>query len=178
MQVVAYIDAMDDSKAIQFLKAHVSPTNYPSVRGPKTGPSRHRCYPPCLLYKVAYHLKCPVDLLQVSTLAFPSGVPAAAANPFGDTATQPTIKNSLGQDVSVVYEAPFHALHLDVPGPDGNIASSAYIAGPAAIPTGKSTIYILLNILGDPLLITNSGLAAQAFINGTAAVVGDESWLH
>lgn len=67
--------------------------------------------------------------MQVSALAFPSGVHAAAANPFGDTATEPTIKNSLGQDVSVVYEAPYHALHLDVPGPNGDIVSSAYIAG-------------------------------------------------
>lgn len=66
---------------------------------------------------------------QVSALAFPTGVPAAAADPFGDTATQPFIKNSLGQNVSVVYEALYHALHLDVPGPTGDIISSAYIAG-------------------------------------------------
>ncbi|KAL4425830.1 hypothetical protein ABPG75_009846 [Micractinium tetrahymenae] len=142
-QVVAMIDAMPGDAAVQLLKAHVSPTNYPSV----------------------------------SALAFPSGVPAAAADPFGDTPTQPTIKNSLGQDVSVVYEAPYHALHLDVPGPNGLIASSAYVAGPAAVNTGDSTVYILLNVLGDPTLITNSGVAAQA-VNSTAQAGGDDSWLH
>lgn len=143
-QVVAMIDAMSEEAAVQFLKSHVAPANYPSV----------------------------------SALAFPSGVHAAAANPFGDTATEPTIKNSLGQDVSVVYEAPYHALHLDVPGPNGDIVSSAYIAGPAAVPVGESTVFILLNILGDPLLITNSGLAAQAFINSTATGSANESWLR
>ncbi|KAL4445783.1 hypothetical protein ABPG77_008982 [Micractinium sp. CCAP 211/92] len=143
-QVVAMIDAMPEEAAVQFLKSHVSPTNYPSV----------------------------------SALAFPTGVPAAAADPFGDTATQPFIKNSLGQNVSVVYEALYHALHLDVPGPTGDIISSAYIAGPASVPVGESTVYILLNILGDPLLITNSGVAAQAYTNSTSAVGPDDSWLH
>lgn len=28
------IDAMPEEAAVQFLKSHVSPTNYPSVRGP------------------------------------------------------------------------------------------------------------------------------------------------
>ncbi len=37
---------------------------------------------------------------------------------------------------------------------------------------------MLLNILGDPLLITNSGVAAQAYTNSTSAVGPDDSWLH
>lgn len=51
-------------------------------------------------------------------------------------------------------------------------------SGPAAVPVGESTVFILLNILGDPLLITNSGLAAQAFINSTATGSANESWLR
>lgn len=133
-QVVAMIDSMPEEAAVQFVKAHVSPANYPSV----------------------------------SALAYPGGVPAAALDPFGEGDVPPRqiIKNSLSQDVAVVYEDAFHALHLDIASEDGGLPSSAYVAGPAAIPAGESTIYILLNVLGDPYLITDSAVQALA-VNGT-----------
>ena len=60
--------------------------------------------------------------------------------------------------------AAYHALYLDAkPDAKGNGRAVAYIAGPAAMPAGESTMYVLLNVLGDPKLITaGAALVAQA----------------
>ncbi|PSC76818.1 Nex18 symbiotically induced [Micractinium conductrix] len=129
-QIVSWIDVMSPEAAQRFLKAHVSPVNYPSV----------------------------------SSLAYPNGTPDVSADPFGGEPVHPTIDNSLGQKLSVVYEASYHALYLDAkPDAKGNGRAVAYIAGPAAMPAGESTMYVLLNVLGDPKLITaGAALVAQA----------------
>lgn len=86
--------------------------------------------------------------------------------------------------MKVVYEPAFHALHLDIAATADQDPVSAYVAGPAAIPAGESTVYMLVNILGDPYLITDSGVQAMAAAaaNSTATTVeaasaGDE-WLR
>lgn len=112
-QILQRVEAMPTDKAVQFVKAHVVPASYPSVRARRRGRRLLSLRGPCqLCWRMQLDmlqggaLSChfaslAVAVPQVSSLAFPNGRPTSGPDP---KAEPPTVKNSLGQAMDVIYD--------------------------------------------------------------------------
>lgn len=93
----------------------------------------------------------PASYPNVTALAFPNGRPTGTPDPKADPVT---VTNSLNKKLEVIYDWGANNLHLSVPiGSDGD-RTAAFVAGPAAFPVGKATVYVVHALMADPTLIT------------------------